>query len=163
MIKTILRKLKVVRRPQISMPLLTFAIIAGWMLYTIAPAALSYDTIRAEQNLLSNPSFEQWEGNTPKDWVISHPDSASAETLRVEGFIDGSGLRLDIVDYKGGNIVLTSPNVKVDTNTEYFFKSFYETDTFLDLMLITTNQDGSTDQKILRNYPDYDYPWSSMG
>lgn len=166
MIKSFLRKFgsvaKNVRRPQITMPLLTLAVIGGWLLYTAAPAVLSYDIISKDQNLLSNPSFEQWQGGL-KEWDVSYPENARVEVQAVEGFVDGSGLRIDILDYKTGNVVLYSPSIKVSPNSEYFFKTFYETDSRLDLMVVSTKTDGTIKQEILKNYPDYDYPWSSMG
>lgn len=154
--------MKNLRRPQITMPLLTLAVVAGWITYTSASAVLSYDTITESQNLLTNPSFEQWQGGL-KNWEVTYPESATVEVQQVEGFVDGSGLRIDILEYKDNAVVLYSPSVTVSPNTEYFFKTFYETDSRLDLMLISTKTDGTITHEVLKNYPDYDYPWSSMG
>lgn len=162
MIRPLSTLLRTLKRPQITMPLLTLGVIVGWLLYTVVPAALSYDTIDTEQNLLANPSFEQWQGDV-KEWEVKYPDTANVQVEEVGGFVDGSGLRLDILEYKDSNVVLYSPTVTVSPNSAYFFKTFYETDTHLDLMLVSTQTDGTTEQRVLKHYPDYDYPWSSMG
>lgn len=145
------------------MPLLSAFLIAAWLSYTAVPAALSFDIVSPQDNLLTNGSFEEWTDATPTGWEVHAAGNSSHKIRQTDGFIDGHGFGVDVRDYQNGSVIIYSPSVSVAAQSSYFFKSFYFTNIATDLLVETTNTDGTKERELLRHYPDYDYPWSSMG
>lgn len=151
------------RSPFMVMPLLSVLIAIGWVVWVSPEKPYAYDIADSSANILPNSSFETWEGASAQGWsVVSH--GANKATVRqTQGKIDGHGMRVSIEQYKGSDVIVAAPSTNVKPSTKYFFKAFYETDTQLDILIQKTKQDGSVITELLRQYPDYDYPWSSMG
>lgn len=151
------------RSPFMVMPLLSVLIAIGWVVWVSPEKPYAYDIADSSANILPNSSFETWEGASAQGWsVVSH--GANKATVRqTQGKIDGHGMRVSIEQYKGSDVIVAAPSTNVKPSTKYFFKAFYETDTQLDILIKKTKQDGSVITELLRQYPDYDYPWSSMG
>lgn len=139
------------------MPILTILVIIGWLFYGKMQARIGFDTVPDSKNLLTNPSFENWTGqNTVKGWQAS--DASKVQKIR--GFNSRNGVRIENKD--GKITTFDSPLIKTQPQQTYFFKTFYLTDTELNLVVQLIHQDGSSSYKLVRYLPDYDYPWSTM-
>ena len=160
-----LKKQVVQSRAYILMPLLTIGLVMFWQ-FVVAPVArLPYDTVSAaDGNLLANASFDEWQSRQPSGWQIAAGRGSKLQhtVSQVTGRIDGSGLYVEVGDYTNGSVTITSPTVNVQAGTNYFFKSFYQTDTDTALFALFTDGNGKQSYRYLKNLPDYDYTWSSM-
>lgn len=139
------------------MPILTILVIIGWLFYGKMQARIGFDTVPDSKNLLTNPSFENWtDQNTVKEWQAN--DASKVQKIR--GFNSRNGVRIENKD--GKITTFDSPLIKTQPKQTYFFKTFYLTDTELNLVVQLIHQDGSSSYKLVRYLPDYDYPWSTM-
>lgn len=159
----IARVLKRLRSPFVVMPFVAAAIIGAWVVWASPVAPYAYDKAVASENILPNASFEQWSAASPDQWSITSHGANKASIAKTKGQIDGNGMRVTITSYSGSDITIATPAATVQPNMQYFFKAFYETNTQLDILVQKTKTDGRIVTELLRQYPDYDYPWSSMG
>ncbi len=147
------------------MPFLTILLLMVWV-KVIAPAeSLPFDVVSTSQgNLLENPSFEYWQNGLPSGWSVVTPKNSIAEydVTKISGQIDGSGLFVNVPTLQQGVVEISSPRININPNSQYFFKSFYKTDTSVSIFAKYYYQDGNTSYTLVKELPDYDYDLSSM-
>lgn len=159
------KKQAVQSRAYILMPLLTMLLVLLWQMVIAPVAQLPYDQVSAaEGNLLSNSSFDEWQSRKPAGWQVKEGKGSKLEynLSQVTGHIDGSGLYVEVGDYTNGLVEVISPSVTVQAGRNYFYKTFYKTDTDMALFVEFTDTTGREQRRYLKNLPDYDYDWSSM-
>lgn len=156
-----------VRSPFFVLPILFLLITFGWKSYLNYDQNMHYDTMSNNSNILPNPGFEKWSNsgneNHISNWNVTSASSKNKfRTEMVKGNIKGNALRLDIDNYQDKSVVISSEKIDVEPNQTYFFKSFYATDCQFELTVELTDKNGNINNVFLREYPDYDYPWSTM-
>jgi peptidoglycan/xylan/chitin deacetylase (PgdA/CDA1 family) len=151
------------RSPFFVMPFVVAVVIGAWVLWASPVAPYAYDTVPQSANILPNASFETWDATSPQGWDVTSHGANKALVGKTQGRIDGNGMRVTVGTYSGSDITIATPSASVQPGMQYFFKAFYETNTQLDLLVQKTKRDGRVSTELLRQYPDYDYPWSSMG
>lgn len=144
------------------MPMLSLAIVAGWIFMTVESSAIEYDIADDTVNKLQNSSFDIWQDETPKNWVIENGSENSIAVDQASGLIDDSSLKLQVNDYKKGVVSVVSEAIEVESSKYYDLKLFYITDTKTSLLVREFSADGSISTSVLGNYPDFDYPLSAM-
>lgn len=156
----VIKRIQVLIKPYIVLPSVTLLLVFGWS--QLKAYRLSFD--KPGGNLLPNASFESFdEKGLPRDWAISAKQATAATSVeKVKGYVDGSGLRINIMGYESGNISLETAKIPVQAGETYHFKSYYLSDISHDLLVRTYFHDGSTQLTHLKHYPDLDYPWSTM-
>jgi peptidoglycan/xylan/chitin deacetylase (PgdA/CDA1 family) len=145
------------------MPAITCLVAAGWILFTSSSNSIAYDTIDDETNLLQNPGFDEWEENKASNWSFQQNGQLSYKIAQVKGHLKDTALRAEITGYENGSVSIVSDEIEVSPSTQYDYKMFYLTDTRLALAVKEIDEKDNTTTKLLKQYPDYDYPWSTMG
>lgn len=154
---------QLLKSPYLVMPVLTCLIVAGWVVFTANSKRIAYDIVDDKINLLQNPGFDKWEENKVSNWNYEKNGQLNYKTSRVKGFVKGHGLKLEVPEYKNGSISIVSDTVDVTPSTIYNYKMFYFTDTSLSLSVREIDDGGNVITRLLKQYPDYSYPWSTMG
>lgn len=150
-----MRRLKL--KSVILMPILTILVVVSWLVYVGMKTRMQFDGVPDSQNLLINSGFENW---TPEEAVVGWEMKGAGSLKRVKGFNSRNGVR---IERKGSEVVVfEAPEIKTESNQTYFFKTFYLTDTELNLVVQLVYQDGTSSYRLIRHLPDYDYPWSTM-
>lgn len=154
-------------KPYVILPLLMVGLFLAWNGYIDQTnknlnKAKSLNYIA--DSLLTNGSFENLDASgRPTDWAVAARGALAINTQTVRGYqASNHGLRVDVADYTNGLVTISSAKVAVEPQKKYFFKTFYLTDTEVDLLVRYYYEDGSQKLVWLQNYPDFDHPWSTL-
>ncbi len=155
--------LQSIRKPSILMPLLSVLFIILWIfILTDSNRAQTYDLISKDENLILNHDLSKFSDGMATNWKVSASGELNVETEEQKGKVDKGALKVSVSDYTNGSAIVYTPRIKTKPNTGYFYKAFYITDTKFDLVVEKTSTDGSVTTEFIKNYPDYDYPLSTM-
>lgn len=131
----------------------------GWQYYLTTSRPVNVST----NNLLSGGSFESLGRNgLPEGWRLSAHNGTQVTTNSPKGYTKGKALGVYIRDYKGGEVTLETPQVKVQPGKQYLFKGYYLTTTPFDLLARLHYKDGTTRLEVIREYPANNDPWSTV-
>lgn len=159
-----MRLLSKLQSPFISMPIFSVLLVYVWLTLFAPVSGQPFDTNTSSDNLLPNSQIDEWENGKPVQWDIksSDPEAIQYNIAETIGYVNGSALYVDVPKNERGTVRISTSAIDVDANTDYFFKSFYKTDTSLSILAEYFNIDGSKSTELVKQLPDYDYDWSSM-
>ncbi|MGH7196421.1 MAG: polysaccharide deacetylase family protein [Candidatus Saccharimonadales bacterium] len=114
-------------------------------------------------NMLPHSSFDYIEpSGAPQGWHITKNGNLGYTTSKIEPYASGNAFRLEVTDYRSGDISLASPKVSVKPFSKYLYKGYYIATVNFDLLVRYFYKDGSQRLELIRSYIDYDDPWSTI-
>jgi peptidoglycan/xylan/chitin deacetylase (PgdA/CDA1 family) len=140
----------VARNPlTIVLPLMVLLCV-GWGHYISA----SRDLNEAEHNMLQTGAFDSFDSNVvPVGWRITQKGTFTYTTSQTKGYVGGSSWSFTMRDYKEGSAALESKSVDVHPDTQYLYKSYYQTSTPFDLLVRYHYTDGTSRLQFVQSYP----------
>lgn len=149
----------IVGHPIVILALIGAILCLGWQQYVAAARTLS----TSKTNLLPNGNFEKFDtSGLPSGWTLQNSGSFATSTSSLPGYVAGKTLKLGIRDYKDGDALLMSPKIALQSRTNYLYKGYYLATTGFDFLVKYYYKNGTSELRLVRSYPYFDDPWSTV-